>query len=59
MPADVYDNIDYDDLLPTANTLFSNVSNGTGLPDCSISFHSPVTPMFDSYSTIPLFTFNI
>lgn len=31
---------------PTANTLFSSVSNGTGFPDCSINFHSPVTPIW-------------
>lgn len=30
---------------PTASTLFSRVSSGTGLPDCSMSFHSPVTPI--------------
>lgn len=31
--------------LPTAKILFSNVSNGTGLPLWSINFHSPVTPI--------------
>lgn len=34
---------------PTANTLFSSVSTGTGLPDWSISFHNPVTPMLKNY----------
>lgn len=35
--------------LPTANTLFSSVSNGTGFPDWSISFHNPVTPIVKIY----------
>jgi hypothetical protein len=33
------------DYSPIANTLFSNVSNGTGLPLASINFQSPVTPI--------------
>lgn len=28
-----------------ARILFSSISNGTGLPDDSISFHRPVTPI--------------
>lgn len=31
--------------IPIARILFSNISKGTGLPDDSISFHRPVTPM--------------
>lgn len=31
--------------LPTAKTLFSNVSNGTGFPDDSTNCQSPVTPI--------------
>lgn len=31
--------------LPTAKTLFSSVSTGTGLPAGSIRRHSPVTPI--------------
>lgn len=34
-----------------ASTLFSRVSNGTGFPELSMSFHSPVTPMIATLNT--------